>query len=393
MKIKRPLILAFTLITSAYAFGQFKSGDNIVIADKVTDDLYVAAGTVTINAPIHGDLIVAGGTVNVNDTITQDILIAGGTLFLNGYVRDDVRCAGGTIKLLKNIEGDVAAAGGTINIDKGATVTGNLYVSGGEVTVDGNVNGFIKSASGFLALNGQVGRDIDCRGGKLIINGTVNGNSILAAPEIVLGSQAHFNNDVRYWNKDESLDFGNAISNGKATLDPSLKIESGKWHYLGFGSFLIALWYLGTALVMIALIQYLFSSVFRMAADTIKMESLKSVGVGFLFLVGVPVAVVICMITIVGLPVGILLTIGYISILLFATVIVALLAAHWINNTYYQGAWRSRKIVFAAFGIFIFLKLASLTPFAGPLVMLVLACMGFGGILQNVKWAHSKAPS
>ena len=102
---------------------------------------------------------------------------------------------------------------------------------------------------------------------------------------------------------------------------------------------------------------------------------------------------VICIITIVGLPVGILLTIGYIFILLFATVIVALLAAHWINNTYYQGEWRSRKIAFAAFGIFIFLKLASLTPFVGPLVMLVLACMGFGGILQNVKLAHSKAAS
>jgi hypothetical protein len=38
-----------------------------------------------------------------------------------------------------------------------------------------------------------------------------------------------------------------------------------------------------------------------------------------------------------------------------------------------------------------FLKLASLTPFAGPLIMLLLACMAFGGILQNVRWRRNES--
>jgi hypothetical protein len=41
---------------------------------------------------------------------------------------------------------------------------------------------------------------------------------------------------------------------------------------------------------------------------------------------------------------------------------------------------------FAAFGIFILLKLISFTPFIGWLIMIFLACMTFGAILLNVRW-------
>ena len=392
MKAKRLLVLAWALMAAIRTFGQLESGEDIVISNKVNHDLYVAGGTVTINAPVHGDLIVAGGTVTINDTVTQDILVTGGTVMLNGFVKDDIRGAGGKIRFSQDIEGDVVAAGSTIQLDKDVSIMGNLYVSGGEVTLDGTVNGVIKSASGVLIFNGTAGHDIDCRGGKLVINGTVNGRSILAANEIELGPQSRFNNNVRYWNKAESLDFKTSVHNGEATLDPTLKMEDGKWHFLGFGSLLMVLWYLGTALVMISLAQYLFKSTFRKAADTVKDASLRSLGLGFLFLVGAPLAVLVCLITIVGLPIAILMMIAYITVLLSATVIVALLVAHWINNTNYNAVWSSQKIVFAAFGIFIFLKLASMTPFVGPLIMVLLACMSFGGIIQNIHWKRNEEP-
>ena len=69
----------------------------------------------------------------------------------------------------------------------------------------------------------------------------------------------------------------------------ALAVEEGKWHYLGFASFLMVLWYLGTALLLMIIFHYLFSRTFRDAANIVKKESLKSLGFGFLFLVGVPV--------------------------------------------------------------------------------------------------------
>ena len=96
-------------------------------------------------------------------------------------------------------------------------------------------------------------------------------------------------------------------------------------------------------------------------------------------------------VSVIGLPIGVLLLIAYVTILLLATVMVSLLAANWINNTYYQSAWGTGRIIIVALAIFIFLKLFTLTPFIGPLIMLLLACMSFGAILLTVKWRRNRA--
>jgi cytoskeletal protein CcmA (bactofilin family) len=390
MRTIKILLFAFASVSASATLAQLESGEDVLISKKVRHDLYVAGGTVSVNAAIEGDLTVAGGTITVTDTIAQDFLGAGSNVVLNGYVGDDVRCAGGTIRLSNIVAGDVIITGGTITIDERAIINGDLLVSGGRVTVDGEVKGSIKSASGELTLNGKVQREIDCRGGKVVIDGTVVGNSILAANTIEIGSQAHFSRDVTYWNNEGSLAFGNSLDGGQATFDSSLEPDSGKWHFLGFASLLILLWYLGTALIMIILIHYFFGGTFKKAADSVKNSSLKSLGLGFLFVVGIPIAIVVTVMTVVGIPIGVLGLIAYVTILLLGTVIVALLAAHWINNTYYHSAWKTGRVVLVAFSIFIFLKLFSLTPFVGPLIMALLACMAFGGILLNVKWKRNK---
>lgn len=393
MRTRNVILLIGAILLSVKAFSQVRSGESVVIDDAVNDDLYVAAGTVTVNAPIRGDLVVAGGTVVLNDSVAQDLLVAGGNITLNGFVGDDIRCAGGTVQLFSPVSGDFIVAGGEITIHKLSVVSGDILSSGGKMTMNGIVRGNIKSASGEFILNGNAEQDVECKGGRIIINGAVAGNSILAANTIELGPDASFKKDVRYWSKKGPLDFGKSLDGNEATFDGSLEIENGKWHYLGFASFVMVLWYLATALVMIFLIQYLFSLTLKNAANTIKNTSLKSLGLGFLFLVGVPISIVVLLVTLIGIPIAILTFIAYVAILLFATVIVALLVSNWINDAYYRSSWRNGRIAIAAFGIFVVLKLASLTPFVGPLIMLLLACMAFGGILLNVKWKRDKTLS
>ncbi|HEY0742725.1 MAG TPA: hypothetical protein VGD40_14750 [Chryseosolibacter sp.] len=391
MKTLFLILLAGIVLTSSVVQAQLKSGENVRIDEPVNHDLYVAGGTVTVDAPVRGDLIVAGGTIIVNDTVTQDILVAGGNITLNGFVADDIRCGGGKIVLAGNVAGDFVVTGGEIEILKKASVSGNVLSTGGEVIVDGVIAGDLRNASGTFTLNGTTERELESKGGKITINGNVLGNAVLAGESIEVGSEAKFNKDVRYWDRSGAVDFKNSLQGREPIFDSALEIQNGKWHYLGFASFMMVLWYLGTALVMILLVHFLFSAVLSSAANTVKEASLKSLGVGFLFMVGVPIAIVITFITIIGIPLGILSLIAYVTILLLATVIVSLLAANWINNVYYQGSWANGRVVLAAFGIFIFLKLASLTPVVGPLIMLLLACMSFGGILLNVRWKKNKA--
>lgn len=344
----------------------------------------MAGGTITINAPIHGDLIIAGGTINVNDTVTGDILLAGGEIIFNGFAGDDIRCAGGKIRLSRNVVGDVVVTGGSIIIDKGITI-GNLFVSGGSVTVDGNVNGEVKGFFCEFVLNGNVAKDITCRGKKITINGTVEGKSALAAPDIIIGSNAIFNNEVRYWNRKGSLDFGQSLKNSNAVYDPGLGINTDKWYYLGAATVLGLLWYLGMAFLLISIIQYLFSATMKKAGDTVFNNTLKSIGFGLLFFIAVPVAAAIALITVVGVPVGILLMISYVALLLLATIITSVVTANWLNNRNNR-QWNYWRIAFAALAVFIVLKILASIPYLGWLILFVLVCMAYGGIIRNVNW-------
>jgi hypothetical protein len=378
------LLSVIVFVNSASAF-RLEYGNNVTISEPVYEDIYIAGGVISINAPIHGDLICAGGTIIINDSVMNDILVAGGTVTFNGYVGDDIRCAGGQLYVQKNISGDLVIAGGKVLVDKNVIIGDGLLISGGDITFNGVVKNQVKAAVGSLVFNGIAEKDIEVRGGKLEMNGAVTGASVLAADQISIGRSASFNGDVRYWNKSGNVDFGSSLKNGKATYDPSLKIKSSRWYYLGGATILGLFWYIGMALLMIALIQYLFESTMKKAGDAFFNSTLRSLGFGFLFFVAVPVGAVLAFITVIGVPLGLLLLFNYVVLIILATIISSVVAANWYNNRFnYQ--WTYWQKVFAALGIFVVLKLIFFTPFLGWLLMILIACISFGAVLISIRW-------
>lgn len=379
------LLCASTGITLGF---KLEYGNHVVVPEPLHDNLYAAGGSISVEAPVYGDVTVTGGSVLINDTVTNDILIAGGNVTIDGYVGGDVRCAGGNVYIRSNVAGDVLLAGGSVNIKKGITI-GGLLAAGGSTVLDGNVRGDVKGAFGSLEINGFIAHRVDCRGGRITINGIINGPSILAAREIVVGDRAQFNEAVHYWTKTKIPDFRHAMRNGNASFDPSLKLSSGKWYYLGAETGLVLLWYLGMALAMILLIQYLFSGTMKGAADVVYNRSMHSMGTGFLFFLVFPATAIFAIITTIGIPIGLTMIFIYLILLLSATAISSVVIANWYNNLY-EKSWNYWWIAIAAFGIFILLKLVSLMPFVGWLVMAVVAAISFGGILLYMKWRHDQ---
>jgi hypothetical protein len=139
------------------------------------------------------------------------------------------------------------------------------------------------------------------------------------------------------------------------------------------------------ALLMIAVVLYLFSATIKKAALTAFSNSLQSLGVGFLFFILIPMVAVIALFTIIGVPVGILLFIGYILLLLLSTVITSVVGANWINNQN-NFHWNLTQLVLISIIIFVVLKLLTFMPFFGWFVMALLVCISFGAILLNVNW-------
>lgn len=379
------ILLILTMQFSSVQAYRIEWGRTVTITAPVHEDLYIAGGTITINAPVYGDVIIAGGTITINDTISNDLLLAGGNVTINGYVADDIRCAGGELHILQHIGGDLVITGGTVEIAKDVIISSGLVTGGGTVVMNGIVNGDVRAAAGSFTFNGIANKNFDCRADKLILNGSVAGNSILAAREIIIQPNASFNNSIRYWNKEGKLNFRQSIKNGNAVFDPSLKMTSKNWYYLGHASILGLIWYLLTVFSFILLLQFLFANTFKKAGHDTGHSLLKSLGLGFLFFVGVPVAVALLLITIIGIPIGLIVMTSYVVIVLLATVITSLVFANWYNEKfgYNWGYW---KTSLSAMAMFILFKLVSFTPFLGWLIMIVVACIAFGALLRNIDW-------
>jgi len=389
--MKKILLLSLTclLVYNANAY-RILWGRTVTITTPVHEDLYVAGGTVSINAPVYGDVIIAGGTISINDTIMNDLLLAGGNVTINSYVVDDVRCAGGELHIQKNIGGDLVVTGGKVEIARSVVINGGLITGDGNIVVNGTINGDVKVAAGSFTFNGIASKNFECRAEKFIMNGTVYGSSVLAARDISIQNGASFNNNVRYWNKAGKIDFKQSIKNGNAVFDPSLRITGDHWYYLGHATLLGLIWYLLTVFSFILLIQFLFGNTFKKAGHTTGHSLLKSLGFGFLFFIGVPIAVFLLLITIIGVPIGLIIMASYVVVVLLATIITSLVFANWYNDRfgYKWGYWKN---VLSAMAMFILLKLVSFTPFLGWLIMIVIACIAFGAVLRNIDWRRKHA--
>lgn len=382
--MKTIAILLISIATAISGYTQnFRSGEKIVISTRVEEDLYLAAGNITVNAPVYGDLVVGGGTVTINDTVTGDVLVAGGNVTINGYVGDDIRGAAGEIYVNNYIAGDLVVSGGTLNVAKTSAVAGNVLLGGGEILFAGNAGGNIKGAGGKMKFSGTAEKDLIFKGEQLTVNGMVKGKSSLAANDIVIGGQASFYNDVQYWNRKHVLDFKETIKDGAPLFEPDLEININKWHYLGFSSFLGVVWYLIAVYVVILLLQYLFRPVFRSANIEVTTHASRSLFHGFLFFVLVPIGILLLMITIIGIPIGIIALIAYIILAALATAICAVSIAHLISKRASLN-WKMWQHSLFALGVFIVLKLVSLVPVVGWLFMFVVACIFFGALMDTL---------
>jgi hypothetical protein len=95
-------------------------------------------------------------------------------LFLTGV---GVVLAGGGIQ-------DKLRTGDAVNVEAGEVVAHDLYLFGGDVVVDGTVEGDLVIGSGSVVINGLVAGDLLAGTGQLTINGEVGGDARIGAGRV-----------------------------------------------------------------------------------------------------------------------------------------------------------------------------------------------------------------
>ena len=348
---------------------ELKTGNVVVIPKSQTmdDDILAAASHVTIEPDVEGDVTAAGQSVAVAGRVRDSVMLAGREVHLTGPVGNDAWLAGQSVTIGSKVADNAYAAGSTVVLATDGAVGKDLLIGGGEVSVQGSV-----------------GRNLRAAAGDLVIGGTITGNVYASADSIRLFSTAVVKGNLFYESPNRvEVDPGAKVM-GKIEhkLPPKEKMKPVFWS--GFA------WWLGRLIAAIlfgAALLTLFPDKSREAADTVRRSFWFSLGVGLVVAIVVPVACVIGLITVVGIPLALAVLFVY-SILLYATGIFASLAlGTWILG---RGRQTPPKPLGSMILGALVLGIVFLVPWIGWLVKLGVVLAGLGAFC--VTWWRGRTP-
>lgn len=141
-------------------------------------------GTVTVVAggPV-GDKWRTGQrvTVGADEVVDHDLYITGGDVTVDGRVTGDLVVFSGGVTINGTVEGDVVAGTGRFNLY--GTVEGDARVGAGWMIIDGSIGEDLLAGSGQIDIrdNGSIGEDFVFGAGDVMISGTVEGSILGSA--------------------------------------------------------------------------------------------------------------------------------------------------------------------------------------------------------------------
>lgn len=244
---------------------------------------------------------------------------------------------------------------GDVFVDRDET-TGDILVADGDVTVRGTVDGSILVADGDVTIRGEVTGDV-----------------FTAAGTAILGRRAHVEGDLVYGDKEPQVASGAQVDGDIEKVKPedlsggAIALQIGLWI-----AFTVSLLVLG--IILLAL--------FPKAADAVTRAGKgKSLLVGLLAIILIPVIAVLSLVTIIGIPLGVVLL----------ALLVPLWAIGYSAGAFLVGRLISKKgarILAFVIGLLV-LRVLALVPFLGGVVSLLAALLGIGALLVAAQRARA----
>lgn len=204
------LIVLIGVANRAEAAGGMR-GDKCVVGENehITEDFYFLCRLLDVRGTIDGDLIGVATqvTIHQNASVTGEVWVAGGRLLIEGTVGNDVHFAGATLLVadlasFTSARADVASIALNTEIQKDAVVPGDLLVYGYQASVDGTVGGDVNFGGEALLINGVVAGNIDAKVGDARRKTSVPNLPIydisFKNPGLQIGPEAVLGGDVSY---------------------------------------------------------------------------------------------------------------------------------------------------------------------------------------------------
>lgn len=355
--MKKKIFLLLIMILSLVAIpvhakdmDNFLADNNLIVDSEIGKTSFVAGNSVKFSSTVDGASFVAGNIVSINST--QDYLFAAG----NNVTLNDV-----TAK-------DAFVAGNFITVE--ASSIRDLYVAGTNMTV-----------------NSDVSRNLYAIGTNVIINSRVEGDVYVAASSLSIGKDAVINGTLIYPDDIELDVKESATINDTETYkgdvkSPEVNVDIKVNPFAIILGKLLGALYRFVAMFIIAVILLALN---KGAFETIKKEKQEFGSIaltallGFAFLVLLPIAAIMVMITVIGLPLGIIALIIY-GILIYLSIIPT---AYYFGNLVFGKSIKNRFLLMLV--SLVILYVIRLIPFLGGLISFISLIFGLGMYIVLMK--------
>lgn len=294
----------------------------------------------------------------------------GGTVRFGGHVEvseptaGTLYAAGGEVQVEAPVQGSLRAAGGSVEVGPGARISGSASLAGGNVVVKGPIQGNLHVGAGDVTLDGPVA-----------------GDAYVGAGSLSLGPNARIEGKLKFRGGELNRDPGAQVVGGLVQAPPRVhRHERTAGERMTRGWF----WSLGLVVLAALLAGVLPGPSQRLAQELRERPGMTTL-VGFLALTAIPVAAVMLMITIIGIPIAVLVFVLYAALLMIgyvwlAVVLGGLLLDRFNAETAARTAWR----VGAAALAMIILAIAVRVPLVGGFVKFAALVVGVGMIVGAV---------
>ncbi|MGB2786999.1 MAG: polymer-forming cytoskeletal protein [Candidatus Saccharimonadaceae bacterium] len=350
----------------AFAGVKFDAGQSSYIkkGDKVDGGLYSAAEAVRIEGEVDGDVYCAGQTVVITGKVNGDINCAGDSVTFSGEATGDVRLFGATISVMGKIDGDAVLLGQSINIESTAVIARDLTAGSEKMVFNGKAGRDFIGAAKDATINGAIGRNLE---GEYEVLRIASGSTV--------GGFVHYGslNDAVIDGK-----VSGEVKRSEPTMYDGQKASMATSFFWIVASMLV--WTLLTALALFVIIPKKLDQI--TGIDT--RQAIFAAAIGFMAMIIAPIFAVTLMITIVGLPLGLALLLGWIVLIIISSGV----TSRYIARVAF--AKQPMSPLLATLASAAILGLIFVIPIINIIAIILSTAFGIGALIYSLRGQYDK---
>jgi cytoskeletal protein CcmA (bactofilin family) len=346
-------LMIFIFLSIGYSFSYIDSEQSYVFEEteaRLSDDIIFSGSKFYLDYTVSGSLIGISQKTIVNGLVKGDLYLAGSTLIINGNIEGDCLLLGQYVYINGNISGDVRVYSQELLISEKSLISGSLIDYSGEADISGKIIGSMDIAAKEVRFFGYAG------------NSTIDSEILfLDSSSVINGSMTYSANDI----------------SSSGTVIGKKHFSGNKKEEYTFLSFIFDYLYDYVSFFLVGIL-IIFLPWVTIEPRVLKIQKsfMRCLLYGIFVFLAIPVSLVLCAVTVVGIPLAIMGLGFYLGLLYTCKIFFCIYIGSFLRwNRIYQ----------LAFGLGIYTLLIQI-PYLGVVISFMAIFVSLGSIVITLQY-------